>query len=152
MAARRKDFWELVNKTDECWLWTGKHTMAGYGVYRRRYAHRLSVEMHTGKVVPPTMQVDHACHVVECVNPAHLQVVTPRQNCENRSGANPRSSSGVRGVSWHRGANKWIVQVTSGGVPHYGGLFVDIVEAEAAAIELRNSLMTNNLMDQDYTR
>lgn len=152
MSAPRKAFSELVAQTDTCWLWTGARTVKGYPVYRGRYAHRTAVEYATGQTIPAGMQVDHLCHVLHCVNPLHLQVVTNRENAENRAGAYRSSQSGVRGVSWHRRAGKWIVQVTSGGVLYYGGLFDDITAAEATAVALRNELMTNNTLDRKALR
>lgn len=77
-------FWEKVNKTDTCWLWTGA-TTEGYGVLRltknKRLvkAHRHSYEL-AGLDIPDGLEVDHLCRVRRCVNPAHLEPVTPREN------------------------------------------------------------------------
>ena len=39
-------FWSRVNKTDDCWLWTGP-TNGRYGrIGRRTYAHRMAYELH----------------------------------------------------------------------------------------------------------
>lgn len=66
-----------------CHLWMGRRTLDGYGQYRAQgtivYAHRYAYERAYGPI-PTGMQLDHICNVRFCVNPKHLQVVTPRQN------------------------------------------------------------------------
>jgi hypothetical protein len=63
-------------------------------------------------------------------------------------GVQPKSTSGIRGVSWKKASQKWAVYVRHNQRTHYAGLFVDIKEAESAAIALRNELHTNNLQDR----
>lgn len=81
-------FWKKVNKSDECWLWMGARTKAGYGnfaldarhgSYRFVVAHRYAYEVLVGPV-PVGMQLDHLCRVRHCVNPAHLEPVTNQEN------------------------------------------------------------------------
>lgn len=75
-------FWEKVEKTDGCWLWVGSRDGNGYGLIRNGRlvkAHRLSYEMHKGEI-PDGMEIDHLCRVKACVNPAHLEAVTHREN------------------------------------------------------------------------
>lgn len=111
------------------------------------YAHRVSYEMAFGHI-PDGMVIDHTCHNRKCVTPSHLQAVTQKQNLENRTGAMESSKSGIRGVSWHKKARKWVAQVRHNQVTHYVGLFADIKEAEVAVIARRNELFTNNLADR----
>jgi hypothetical protein len=78
------DFWEYVNKTDSCWLWTGRVAAGtGYGVLsingRETYAHRLSYEIAYGEI-PDGLVTDHLCRVRLCVRPDHLEAVTTREN------------------------------------------------------------------------
>lgn len=69
-----------------CWLWTGSLN-AGYGQFSiringkptSRVAHRFYYEAING-AVPKELQLDHLCRVRRCVNPAHLEPVTPREN------------------------------------------------------------------------
>lgn len=72
-----------------CWLWLGGRVGRPdylYGVFsvaQRRSgrcpAHRWSVEHFHGSIADGLV-VDHLCRVTLCVNPSHLQAVTPREN------------------------------------------------------------------------
>lgn len=86
-------FWEKVNKDgpipayrpdfDPCWLWTAAVNANGYGIMFTReestLAHRISFAL-SGRIVPAGTQLDHLCRVRHCVNPKHLEAVTPRVN------------------------------------------------------------------------
>jgi hypothetical protein len=78
-------FWKRVARTDACWLWTGATTGYGYGQFylglgqRRVRAHRFSYELLVGPI-PDGLVLDHLCRVRLCVNPAHLEPVTQREN------------------------------------------------------------------------
>ncbi len=68
-------FWKYVNKTDECWLWTGAIQTWGYGAFsfspkKQISAHRFSWKIANGD--PGKNYVLHRCDVRRCVNPAHL--------------------------------------------------------------------------------
>jgi hypothetical protein len=82
-------FWEKVDKTSGCWLWTAA-LWKGYGriaVGRRMVkAHRFSYELLIGPI-PDGMTIDHRCRVRSCVNPAHLEVVTNAENVMRGHGA-----------------------------------------------------------------
>ena len=74
-------FWKRVDKTPTCWLWTGAKS-GGYGCFNRggktQRAHRFSYELTAN--IPEGLVLDHICRVRSCVNPAHLQVVTNKEN------------------------------------------------------------------------
>jgi hypothetical protein len=75
-------FWAKVNKTEACWEWTG-YGVDGYGRFwldgRDVMAHRVSYEWLIGPI-PDGLQIDHLCRNRRCVNPAHMEPVTPRTN------------------------------------------------------------------------
>ena len=66
-----------------CHVWTAAKDADGYGRYwlgeRAVAAHRFAYERTKG-IIPEGMQVDHICRGRACVNPDHLQLVTPQQN------------------------------------------------------------------------
>ena len=66
-----------------CWEWVGAANNHGYGQIRiagkTTYAHRLMFERVNGPI-PEGLHLDHLCRNPPCVNPAHLEVVTCREN------------------------------------------------------------------------
>jgi len=66
-----------------CHLWTGALAGTGYGSVRSngksRPAHIVAYEQANGPV-PMGLELDHTCRVRSCVNPAHLEPVTRREN------------------------------------------------------------------------
>lgn len=72
-----------LEKNRGCWLWCGATDRLGYGVMRiagkLKKAHRISYEIHRGDI-PPGLCLDHLCRVRNCVNPEHLEPVTPGEN------------------------------------------------------------------------
>lgn len=75
-------------KVDEqgCWLWQGHiNPDTGYGYRQVRgktwRAHRFSYVHFVGEI-PDGLVLDHLCRVRHCVNPDHLEPVTPQENVE----------------------------------------------------------------------
>ena len=68
---------------EACWLWRGSFYGNGYGRLGHGpdvlLAHRVSYELHVGPI-PDGLTIDHLCRVPACVNPAHLEAVTFREN------------------------------------------------------------------------
>lgn len=86
----RKDlqerFWQKVNKTDSCWLWTGAKLKTGYGSIRIKKkaerAHRIAYQLAVGEI-PAGGLILHSCDNKLCVNPSHLKVGDRKENtCE----------------------------------------------------------------------
>jgi hypothetical protein len=78
-------FWVKVgSRTDNgCWPWLASKDSDGYGNFwvggKCRGAHRVSYELIVGGV-PEGLQLDHLCKRRDCVNPWHLEPVTPKEN------------------------------------------------------------------------
>ena len=144
-------FWQKINRTPTCWLWTDHLNADGYGRLlvgdRKIMAHRYSWEL-AGNSVPEGMQLDHACRNRACVNPAHLRVTTQFENMQNLAGAQSRNRTGVRGVTWDSAKRRYRVQVGKNNQIHYGGRFKALDEAAEAARQLRLSLFTHNDADR----
>ena len=61
-------------------IWTGARTHDGYPVRGRTYIHRWAYEQFIGPI-PEGHEVDHTCEIKTlCVEPAHLEAVTPEEN------------------------------------------------------------------------
>lgn len=150
MNTPEERFWAKVEKTADCWNWTGS-TNGRYGLLsvnsKHTRAHRFSYEIANG-CVPAGLVIDHKCHNTLCVKPAHLRAITQKQNCENLAGAHKRSRSGVRGVHWRKDAKRWQVTVSHHGKSSHHGYFRELADAEAAAIAGRNELFTHNDADK----
>lgn len=79
-------FWTkcIPEPNSGCWLWFGC-LVRGYGQIhavsgKRVKAHRLSYEVLAGPI-PDGLVLDHrVCQTPCCVNPAHLEPVTPHEN------------------------------------------------------------------------
>jgi len=90
-------FWAKVVQSGECWLWTGSTTLGGYGSCHHsgeRLAHRWAYENMVGPI-PDGLHLDHLCRVRACVNPYHLEPVTPAVN-----------NSRVDYTAFHEGARR----------------------------------------------
>lgn len=99
-----------------CWMWTASVNEKGYGKFREYLgrgkarswlAHRFVYVLSIGPI-PEGFQLDHLCHTVDescpggpscphrrCVNPIHLEVVTPGEN--TRRGVPARKTHCIHG-------------------------------------------------------
>lgn len=72
------------NPETGCWEWTAARRKDGYGqvnrLGRNLKAHRHVYETLVGPLPVNTHHLDHLCRVRWCVNPGHLEPVTPIEN------------------------------------------------------------------------
>ncbi len=78
--------WAKVDKSGDCWLWTGHRNHDGYGrmliskrPLRMIFTHRLAWESTYG-AVPDDLRVLHRCDNPPCCNPAHLFIGSQPEN------------------------------------------------------------------------
>lgn len=69
----------VLIKDSGCWEWQGSKLPRGYPRLGKNYMHRVSYEIYKG-AIPAGMTVDHICFNPPCVNPDHLQLLSPSDN------------------------------------------------------------------------
>jgi hypothetical protein len=87
-----------------CLIWMAAVSDRGYGVFsvagKMLPAHRFSHEVFVGEI-PEGYQVDHLCRRRRCVEPMHLQAVTPRINTLRGMGVTARNATASKCPQGH---------------------------------------------------
>ena len=77
-------FEKYIDKSGECWLWTGYCGKKGYGLFgfegKRWLCHRFSYFLANSELPASPLIVRHKCRSRNCVNPDHLESGTPSEN------------------------------------------------------------------------
>lgn len=98
--------WARVDRRgpDECWPWVGRKRPDGYGQLqlgaRKILAHRAAYELLVGPI-PVGLTLDHLCRNRPCVNPAHLEPVSDRENILRGEGTGAQYARRTRCPAGH---------------------------------------------------
>lgn len=106
-------FYNSVDTTGNCWLWTAYVSPAGYGRFSvtrngksiQRSAHRAAWEMLHGPLDDEWV-LDHLCRVRHCVRDTHLEPVSNRTNILRGVGA---SALNARKTHCKHGHQDWFI-------------------------------------------
>lgn len=82
-SARFQEGTNYVTDDAGCCHWTASRNAAGYGICGdidgERLAHRISFATVHGPI-PDERHIHHKCEVKDCINPDHLEMLTPTEH------------------------------------------------------------------------
>ena len=77
----------------DCIIFQGKK-LRGYGWIPSKppiFAHRQAYEQFHNIIIPKGMHIDHLCWNRSCINPYHLEMVSPLENMKRRDNKNNKT-------------------------------------------------------------
>lgn len=105
MKTEEERFWNKVNKTNSCWLWTACCKENGYGQFHLKWRNPIGAHVFSfilsGKKIPDGYELDHLCRVKNCVNPDHLEAVTPKVNTLRSNGITAKNHNKTHCILGH---------------------------------------------------
>lgn len=123
MGRRATPFWDRVDRSGECWLWTAYRNEDGYGTVRfdgrMQGAHRVAWQLTHGPI-PDGLDVLHSCDNPPCCKPDHLFLGTNHDNVIDRHtkgrSKNLFSSDERHPARLRRGAKHWCAKLSDDAV------------------------------------
>jgi hypothetical protein len=112
-------FLQYVEKTDDCWLWTGairnrKIKRGGYGVFyidgKNLISSRVAYELWIAPI-DEGMKVRHKCDNRKCVNPDHLEIGTHQDNMDDMKSRGRQSKQNGENHGNHKLTNDDIFEM-----------------------------------------
>lgn len=114
-----ESFEKYVDKSGECWEWSGSHYVNGYSKITsgrdQALAHRWAYEHYRGRI-PDGMVIDHLCRNRGCVNPDHMEVVTNNENLRRGAGYGIRNGMRTTCIHGHEYTDENIYRTPQGGI------------------------------------
>ncbi len=113
---KRKSQWQFkVNKQTNCWEWL-RSIPSSYGYCRSRgkltTAHRVVFEFCL-EPIPTGLTLDHLCRNRICVNPAHMEPVTMKENTLRGDGPtaiNSRKTHCIHGHEFNKENTRIVIR------------------------------------------
>jgi len=134
-------YWKTTKKTNLLGKRVGYLQSNGYTRVniknKPKYLHRLIFLYHYGHW--PSQQIDHIDGNPKNNRIENLREATNAQNNYNKTKCD-RNTSGYKGVSWSKAANKWESYVTIDGKRKYLGIYENIQDAAKVASNARKKL------------
>lgn len=110
--------------------------------YARIKVNRRWVALHRWLINAPSgLLVDHINHNTLDNRRTNLRLATDSENQQNRSGAESKSKSGIRGVHWRDSCRKWVAEIRVNRKKKHIGYFNSAEEADKAVKAARARYM-----------